>query len=88
MKIDKNSNVPIYIQIYNDIVDEIKNGYFIASQKLPSRRKLSIELDVSPQTIENAYQKLKSRVEKLSRDEMPLNEEEYNKFKSQFAAAV
>lgn len=58
MKLDKSSKMPIYMQIYENIVDEIKNGYLILSEKLPSRRKLSKELGVSSQTVENAYQKL------------------------------
>lgn len=60
MKIDKNSGKPIYIQIYDYIVDEIKNGYLSSSEKLISRRKLSKELGISAQTVENAYQKLVS----------------------------
>ena len=58
MQIDKKSNKPIYLQIYDNVVDEIKNGYLIPFEKLISRRKLSIQLDISPQTVENAYQKL------------------------------
>ncbi len=58
MKIDKNLDKPIYIQIYESIIDEIINGYLIADEKLPSRRKMCEELGVSPQTVESAYQKL------------------------------
>lgn len=58
MKIDKNSDIPIYIQIYNNIVDEIINGYLIPEDRLISRRKLCCELNVAQQTVENAYQKL------------------------------
>lgn len=58
MKIDKNSKTPIYIQIYNNIVDEIINGYLIPEERLPSRRKLCDELGVAPRTVESAYQKL------------------------------
>ncbi|MDO5398559.1 MAG: PLP-dependent aminotransferase family protein [bacterium] len=58
MKIDKASPVPIYLQIYNNIVDEIINGYLIPEERLPSRRSLSAELGVAQRTVENAYQKL------------------------------
>ena len=58
MKIDKTSNTPIYLQIYNNIVDEIINGYLIPEERLPSRRKLCEELKVSPRTVESAYGKL------------------------------
>lgn len=58
MKIDKSSPTPIYLQIYNNIVDEIINGYLIPEERLPSRRRLCEELGVAPRTVENAYQKL------------------------------
>lgn len=58
MKINKDSPTPIYLQIYNNIVDEIINGYLIPEERLPSRRKLCAELGVSPRTVESAYQKL------------------------------
>lgn len=58
MKIDKHSETPIYMQIYNNIVDEIINGYLIPEERLPSRRKLCEELGIAQRTVENAYQKL------------------------------
>jgi len=58
MKIDKTSKKPVYLQVYDSVVDEIKNGYLIPFEKLPPRRKISSEIGVSPQTIDNAYQKL------------------------------
>lgn len=58
MKIDKNSPTPIYLQIYNNIVEEIINGYLIPEERLPSRRSLCKELGVAQRTVENAYQKL------------------------------
>ena len=39
-KIDRESKTPIYIQIYDSIVDEIINGYLIANEAPPSRRAL------------------------------------------------
>lgn len=58
LKIDKHSETPIYMQIYNNIVDEIINGYLIPEERLPSRRKLCEELGIAQRTVENAYQKL------------------------------
>ncbi len=58
LKVDKNLTKPIYLQIYDNIVDEIKNGYLIPFEKLSPRRKLSAELGVSTQTVDSAYQKL------------------------------
>lgn len=58
MKIDKSSPTPIYLQIYNNIVEEIINGYLMPEERLPSRRSLCKELGVAQRTVENAYQKL------------------------------
>ncbi len=58
MKIDKTSAVPIYLQIYNLIKDEIINGYLMPEERIPSRRTLALELEVAQRTVENAYQKL------------------------------
>lgn len=58
MRIDKDSPIPIYLQIYNNIVEEIINGYLIPEERLPSRRSLCKELGVAQRTVENAYQKL------------------------------
>lgn len=58
MEIDKTSEKPIYLQIYDNIINEIKDGYLISGDRLLSRRKLSEKLSVSSQSVENAYQKL------------------------------
>lgn len=58
MKIDKTSDVPIYLQIYNVIRDEIINGYLMPEERISSRRSLAAELGVAQRTVENAYQKL------------------------------
>lgn len=58
MKIDKTSDIPIYLQIYDTIKDEIINGYLMPEERIPSRRTLAQNLDVAQRTVENAYQKL------------------------------
>jgi GntR family transcriptional regulator/MocR family aminotransferase len=60
MEIDKLSETPIYLQIYNNIADEIINGYLIPKEKLMPRRVLCEQLGVAQRTVENAYQKLVS----------------------------
>ncbi|MGM9937595.1 MAG: PLP-dependent aminotransferase family protein [Candidatus Ornithomonoglobus sp.] len=60
MKIDKNIDKPIYMQIYDCIVDEIINGYLVPEERLPSRRGLCRQLGVAERTVENAYHKLLS----------------------------
>lgn len=60
MKIDRNSDTPMYQQIYNNIVSEIIDGYLIPEDRLPSRRALCEKHGVSAQTVENAYARLVS----------------------------
>ncbi|MGN1116162.1 MAG: PLP-dependent aminotransferase family protein [Candidatus Ornithomonoglobus sp.] len=60
MNIDKNSDKPIYMQIYDCIVDEITNGYLMPGERLPSRRGLCRQLGAAERTVENAYHKLLS----------------------------
>lgn len=58
--LDCGSKVPLYMQIYDFIIDEIKNGNLVKNQKLPSKRKLAQNLDVSVNTVDCAYQMLVS----------------------------
>lgn len=58
MKIDRFSDVPIYMQIYNEIVEQIVDGYLTGGERLLPRRKLSQQLGVAERTVENAYNKL------------------------------
>ncbi|WP_233523024.1 MocR-like pyridoxine biosynthesis transcription factor PdxR [Peribacillus saganii] len=58
--LDKNATLPLYVQLYEYIKTEIEFGRMQAGEKLPSIRFLSKELQVSKQTIENAYQQLAS----------------------------
>ena len=58
MKIDKSSDIPIYIQICDSIAEEIINGYRSAGEKLPPRRRLADELGVAQRTVDNAYGRL------------------------------
>ena len=52
--VDK-TNRPVYLQIYKQIKDDIINGVFTYSSKLPSKRLLAEEVGVSTITIEHAY---------------------------------
>ncbi|VYU49647.1 aminotransferase class I/II-fold pyridoxal phosphate-dependent enzyme [Clostridium tertium] len=55
---ETNSNVPLYIQLYNYFKKEIEVGNLQANSKLPSKRKLSKHLEISQNTIEAAYEQL------------------------------
>jgi GntR family transcriptional regulator / MocR family aminotransferase len=56
--INDESNLPLHIQIYEQMKENIVTGQIPEGSKLPSTRKLSITLNVSRNTVENAYQQL------------------------------
>lgn len=51
----KSDSLPIHLQIYNRFKQAIENGSLKVGDRIPSSRTLSIELDVSRGTVENAY---------------------------------
>lgn len=53
-KVDK-SNRPIYLQVYGQIKEDIVNGKLPYNSKLPSKRLLAEELEISTVTVEHAY---------------------------------
>ena len=53
-----NNNLPIYLQIINQIKQDIVVGKLKAGQKMPSVRDLAGELKVNPNTIQRAYLEL------------------------------
>lgn len=60
MALDKNTDEGkfIYQQIYKDIKKRILAGKFHSNEKLPSKRKLANQLDVSVNSVTNAYEQL------------------------------
>lgn len=58
VEFDHNSSVPLYIQLYRYLKDEISRGRISAGEKLPSLRKLSKDLSVSVTTTDLAYSQL------------------------------
>lgn len=58
LKVESNPETPIYIQLYEQIKNEINSGYIQPFSKLPSIRKLAEHLKLSRTTIEAAYQQL------------------------------
>lgn len=55
LKIDRKSGIPIYIQVKNQIMNEIKNGNLKIGTKMPTERELSQKLNTSRNTISAAY---------------------------------
>ncbi len=58
--IDENSKVPLYLQLYRQIKEDILSGNMKAGTKLPSSRKLATDLRISRNTVEFAYEQLYS----------------------------
>ncbi len=55
IKIDRKSRIPIYLQVKNQIIYEIKNGKLKIGDKVPTERELAQNLNISRNTISNTY---------------------------------
>ncbi|RBP46971.1 GntR family transcriptional regulator [Garciella nitratireducens] len=55
MRIEKKNGIPIYVQVKEYILEEIKKGILKIGDKLPTERELSQKLHVSRNTISTAY---------------------------------
>ncbi|MGB1261837.1 MAG: GntR family transcriptional regulator [Cognaticolwellia sp.] len=51
-------DTPIYIQLYQQVVTRILDGYIIEGEALPSVRKVAAQYQLNPITISKAYQML------------------------------
>ncbi|HHW57121.1 MAG TPA: PLP-dependent aminotransferase family protein [Clostridia bacterium] len=56
--IDRNKNMPLYLQVYNQIKKFIENGSLSGGYKLPTIRSLAKDLGVNNITVINAYKLL------------------------------
>ena len=61
MKIQITNKQSIYLEVAEKIDSFIKLGVFKENEKLPSCRKLALELGVNPNTIERAYSYLEEK---------------------------
>lgn len=59
--VDKKSSTPVYIQIYEQIRQQILSGEIIKGYRLPPERKFAETLGVNRSTVLNAYRELKSK---------------------------
>ena len=59
--LDRNSTVPIYQQIGDELFNRIEKGVYKANEKLPAIRKLAEQTAVNNVTIINAYRYLESK---------------------------
>ena len=49
---------PIYLQLYQQIVSRIVEGYIAEGEAIPSVRKVAAEFQLNPLTVSKAYQML------------------------------
>lgn len=54
-RIDTTSKTPAYLQLYTQVRDDIVNGIYPLNSKLPSKRVIASDADVSTVTVEHAY---------------------------------
>lgn len=59
IKIDEYSDVPIYMQIRNQIVMGISSGDLKPGEQLPTVRALALEIGINTMTVSKTYQLLK-----------------------------
>ena len=57
-KIDRNSKLPVYVQLTNQFIDLIKNGTLPANAKLPGSRTLAELIGLHRKTVIACYEEL------------------------------
>lgn len=57
---DEKNKIPLYLQLYTYLKEEIRNGNLAPREKLPSKRLASVSLGVSVNTVEGAYKQLEA----------------------------
>ena len=60
LKINMQSEVPIYLQLRNEIVKGIGRGEFEPGESLPTVRQMATDLGINTMTVSKAYQLLKT----------------------------
>ena len=70
LSLDMSSDVPIYVQLRNQIVTGIGKGELKAGESLPSVRQMAQDAGINSMTVNKAYQILKARPAK-GRDGTP-----------------
>lgn len=59
LKIKEDIDIPIYMQIRNQIIQGIANGQIMPGDQLPTVRALALEIGINAMTVNKAYQQLK-----------------------------
>jgi GntR family transcriptional regulator len=59
LKIREDLDIPIYMQIRNQIIHGIADGQLMPGDQLPTVRALALEIGINAMTVNKAYQQLK-----------------------------
>ena len=59
ISINDSSDIPIYLQLRNQIVQGISTGQLSPGEQLPTVRTLALEIGINSMTVSKAYQILK-----------------------------
>lgn len=59
LKIDFDSEIPIYLQIRNQVIEGVARGKIEEGEELPSVRGLAVDIGVNMHTVNKAYSMLK-----------------------------
>ncbi len=60
MKLDFDNNIPIYLQLFEQLKKDIISGKISAGERLPSVRDLAFEFKVNPNTAQKALVELEN----------------------------
>ncbi|WFR55229.1 GntR family transcriptional regulator [Anaerocolumna sp. AGMB13025] len=55
-----NNNIPIYVQVINEIKKDMVNGVVALGEKLPSGRELAFKYKINPNTANRIYKEMES----------------------------
>ena len=67
IQLSKSTTIPLYVQLYEQIVTMIKQCKLAPGYKLPPVRKLAEQLKINPSTVVNAYRELEQNNFAVSR---------------------
>lgn len=90
MNLTFDNNIPIYIQIVEQLKIQIISGGFAAGERIPSVRDLAIKLKVNPNTLQRALLELEEMglifTERTNGKFVTQNEALIEKYKNEYAS--
>ena len=61
IKIEMDSDIPLYTQLVNGLIEGIANGSLLPGDSLPSVRSLAADLGINMHTVNKAYRELDTK---------------------------